>query len=117
MGVLAGDDDCGEAGAEESSCVDWAGDTCEGSAAWMGPVESSKEAWDSSECGAGKRVACCKDWFAKSAAVSVAALKKAGEFFHPIGRTRGRATNGSCPGLEGKTRPSLGISLALTLIL
>ena len=48
--------------------------------------------------------------FAKSAAVSVAALKNGGEFFHPIGSTSGRATRGSLPSLLGKTTPSLGMS-------
>ena len=67
----------------------------------------------------------CEGWgvpslmmlFARSAAVSVAAVKMGGEFVHPIGRTRGRATSGGAPGLVGKTTPNLGMSLGFTAIL
>jgi hypothetical protein len=54
---------------------------------------------------------------AKSADVSVAALKKGGEFFHPIGSTSGSATRGSWPGLVGKTTPSFGMSPGARLTL
>ena len=48
--------------------------------------------------------------FARSAAVSVAAQKMGGEFAHPMGSTRGKATSGSSPSRTGKTTPSFGIS-------
>ena len=48
--------------------------------------------------------------FAMSAAVSVAAEKMGGEFFHPIGRTSRSTTNGFEPSLTGKTTPSRGMS-------
>ena len=54
-------------------------------------------------------------WLAMSAMVSVTVEKMGGEFFHPIGRTRGKATSCSSPGLVGKATPSLGMSSMLRL--
>ena len=75
--------------------------------------ESYAAACGSRGCGAGV------DWdwiaaLAKSAAVSVAAEKNGGEFFHPIGNTRGIATNGGWPRLDGKTTPNFGQSAGAT---
>ena len=53
---------------------------------------------------------------ARSAAILVAAQKMGGEFVHPMGKTRGKATKGSCPSLTGKTTPSLGMSSTARLI-
>ena len=55
--------------------------------------------------------------FAKSAAVSVAAEKIGGEFFHPIGRTNGNATSLGWFGRDGNATPSLGISSIFSAIL
>jgi len=49
-------------------------------------------------------------WLARSTAVSVAAQKYGGDSVHPIGRTKGKATNGSVSGSVGNTTPSLGMS-------
>ena len=51
-----------------------------------------------------------------SADVSVAAENIGGEFFQPIGKTNGKATNFSWPGREGKTTPRRGMSVGARFI-
>ena len=47
---------------------------------------------------------------AMSVMVSVPVQKIGGLFFHPIGRTSGKAISGSLPGRVGKMTPNLGMS-------
>jgi hypothetical protein len=46
---------------------------------------------------------------AMSAMVSVPVQKIGGLFFHPIGKTSGKAIRGSLPGRVGKMTPNLGM--------
>jgi hypothetical protein len=45
---------------------------------------------------------------AKSATVSIADVNTGGDYFHPMGRTRGSATKGSSPASAGEITPILG---------
>jgi hypothetical protein len=92
----------------------------EGSLAGM--VEGSGSGWCDSGGGGWMLLARSSRWWAAgtkldvilalemSAMVSVPVQKIGGLFFHPIGRTSGKAIGGSSPGRVGKITPNLGMS-------
>jgi hypothetical protein len=62
-----------------------------------------------SGCGSGWRFGTRRCWLATSAAVLEAIRKNGGLETQPIGRTKGIATNGGSPGMDGKATPNVGI--------
>ena len=55
-----------------------------------------------------------RDPFSRSMTVSIDAQNKGGELFHPMGRVIGIVTSSSPLLFEGKTKPSLGVSIGRT---
>jgi hypothetical protein len=59
----------------------------------------------------------CRDWLARSATVSVAAVNSGGDCIQPIGKTNGKPMTWGSPGSLGTTTSSLATSMSFTLSL